>query len=72
MDTEGDLLTIAFNVQYVSDILKVLPEGSHVLRFNTAVSPCVSVPQRSPERSEEKGKGWNDFLYLMLPVRLTA
>ena len=73
VDTEGDPLTIAFNVQYVSDILKVLPEGSHVLRFNTAVSPCVVCPgSEARKEAEEKGKGWNDFLYLMLPVRLTA
>ena len=61
VEVEGDDLTIAFNVMYVSDILRVLPEGSHYLRFNSPVSPCVVCPEQG-----------DDFLYLMLPVRVNA
>lgn len=61
VQTEGEDMTIAFNVMYVSDILRVLPEGNHYLRFNSPVSPCVVCPETG-----------DDFLYLMLPVRVTA
>ena len=37
-EVEGDDLTIAFNVTYVSDILRVLPEGRHCLLYT---SRCV-------------------------------
>lgn len=60
-EVEGDDLTITFNVTYVSDILRVLPEGRHYMRFNSPVSPCVVCPTEG-----------DDFLYLMLPVRVNA
>lgn len=57
--TEGADLTIAFNVRYVTDVLKVLSDDNIVMRFNSNVSPCVICP--------EQGDG---YLYLVLPVRV--
>lgn len=59
--TEGKDMEIAFNVRYVSDVLKVLGEESVCMRFNSNVSPCVICP---PEGE--------DYLYLVLPVRVFA
>ncbi len=58
---EGEGMTIAFNVNYVSDILRVLPEGEAYMRFNSPVSPCLICPVEG-----------DAFTYLMLPVRVNA
>lgn len=57
--TEGKDIEIAFNVRYVSDVLRVLEDEYISLRFNTNVSPCVLCP---PEGES--------YLYLVLPVRV--
>ena len=57
--TEGKDLTIAFNVRYITDVLKALPDEEVVMRFNSNVSPCVVCPT--------EGDG---YLYLVLPVRV--
>ena len=59
--TRGDGLTIAFNVRYITDILKVIGEERVVMRFNSNVSPCVICPEAS-----------DAALYLVLPVRVFA
>ncbi len=56
---EGKDIDIAFNVRYMSDVLKVLEEDEICLRFNSNVSPCEVCP---PEGA--------DYLYLVLPVRV--
>ncbi len=56
---EGKDIDIAFNVRYVSDVLKVLDDEEICLRFNSNVSPCVICP---PEGDE--------YTYLVLPVRV--
>lgn len=56
--TEGKDLTIAFNVRYITDVLKALADDEVVMRFNSNVSPCVLCP---PEGET--------YLYLVLPVR---
>ncbi|MEG1844751.1 MAG: DNA polymerase III subunit beta [Clostridia bacterium] len=61
VEMEGAPMSIAFNVLYVSDILRALPEGEAYMRFNTPVSPCVVCPVEG-----------DAYLYLMLPVRITA
>ena len=61
VEMTGDPLTIAFNVLYVSDILRALPEGEAELCLNSPVSPCLVNPIEG-----------DDYLYLMLPVRVTA
>jgi len=58
---EGDGLTIAFNVRYLSDILSVIKEEEVYFRFNSNVSPCVVCPM----------EGY-DFTYLILPVRINS
>lgn len=57
--TEGKDLTIAFNVRYLTDVLKALSDEQIVMRFNSNVSPCVVCPTQ--------GEG---YLYLVLPVRV--
>ena len=57
--TEGKDLEIAFNVRYVSDVLKVIDEEEVCLRFNSNVSPCEICPAAG-----------DDYLYLVLPVRV--
>ena len=57
-EVEGAGLSIAFNVLYLSDILRVLPEGEATMRFNSPVSPCIVCPVTG-----------DDYAYLLLPVR---
>ena len=57
--TEGKDITIAFNVRYITDVLKALSDEEVVMRFNSNVSPCVICPTQG-ER----------YLYLVLPVRV--
>ena len=61
VEVEGEGLSIAFNVLYVSDILRVLPEGEAYMRFNSPVSPCLVCPVEG-----------DAFTYLLLPVRVNA
>ena len=57
--TEGKDLTIAFNVRYITDVLKALSDDQIVMRFNSNVSPCVVCPVEG-----------DSYLYLVLPVRV--
>ncbi len=59
VSTEGKDLTIAFNVRYITDVLKALSDDEICMRFNSNVSPCVVCPT--------EGDG---YLYLVLPVRV--
>ena len=54
----GDDLEISFNIRFMSDIMKAIEDEDVVLRFNSAVSPCVICPVEG-ER----------YTYLVLPVR---
>ncbi|MBQ4265024.1 MAG: DNA polymerase III subunit beta [Clostridia bacterium] len=57
--TEGKDLTIAFNVRYITDVLKALNDDEVFMRFNSNVSPCVVCPTEG-----------DSYLYLVLPVRV--
>ena len=57
--TEGKDLTIAFNVRYITDVLKALSDDEVFMRFNSNVSPCVLCPTEG-----------DSYLYLVLPVRV--
>lgn len=57
--TDGKDITIAFNVRYITDVLKALSDDEVFMRFNSNVSPCVICPT--------DGDG---YLYLVLPVRV--
>lgn len=56
----GDIV-IAFNVKYLLEIVRVISGDEIVIKFGTAVSPCVIAPA-----------GGDDFTYLILPVRINA
>lgn len=57
--TAGKDLSIAFNVRYITDVLKALSDDEIVMRFNSNVSPCVICPTEG-----------ENYLYLVLPVRV--
>ena len=57
--TEGKDLTIAFNVRYITDVLKAISDDEVRMRFNSNVSPCVVCPTQG-----------DAYLYLVLPVRM--
>ena len=61
VETEGEELKIAFNVKYVTDIIRAIEDDSFVMRFNASISPCVIVPDEG-----------SDYTYMVLPVRLNT
>lgn len=61
ISTEGEGLDIGFNSKYLIDILKVIDDSSIRLELNTSVSPCLVKPVEGDQ-----------FVYLILPVRLSA
>ncbi len=58
--TNGPDLTIAFNAKYFTELLRVCGADSVTIKFNSPADPCVVVPCGGEE----------DFLYLVLPVRV--
>lgn len=58
IEFQGKDLDIAFNVRYVSEVLRCLDDKKIVMCFNSPVSPCIVKP--------EKGDA---YVYLLLPVR---
>jgi DNA polymerase-3 subunit beta len=59
--SEGPEIEIAFNSAYISDLLKNLDVPEVALCFQSNISPCVARPVEG-----------EDFLYLVLPVRIYA
>ena len=59
--TSGPDLTIAFNAKYFTELLRVCGADSVTIKFNSPADPCVVVPCGGEE----------DFLYLVLPVRVS-
>lgn len=57
---DGKDLTIAFNARYFTEILRYVESDSIVIKFTDSVSPCIVVPTGALE----------DFMYLILPVRM--
>ena len=58
-DLKGDPMEIAFNAKYLADVIRNISDEDICLKFNSNVSPCVIT----------KDEG-NDYLYLILPVRV--
>ena len=58
---EGNELQIAFNSKYFIDALKIIDEEEVYLEFSSSVSPCLVKTIES-----------EDYVYLILPVRLIA
>ena len=59
---DGKGLEIGFNNRYLMDALKAAPTQRVRLELQTGVSPCVILP----------AEGEENFLYMVLPVRLKA
>lgn len=59
---DGGGLEIGFNNKYLMDALKAAPADKVRLELTTGVSPCVILPT----------EGEDNFLYMVLPVRLKA
>ena len=62
IDGDGKGLEIGFNNRYLMDALKAAPAQRVRLELQTGVSPCVILPVEGEE----------NFLYMVLPVRLKA
>lgn len=60
IDFDGNPLSIAFNANYLNDVIKNIDTPDLSLRFNTNVSPCVVCPTSG-----------NQYTYLILPVRVS-
>ena len=60
---DGKGLEIGFNNRFLMDAVKAAPASTVRLELNTATSPCLILPQKG-ER--------DNFLYMVLPVRLRA
>ncbi len=63
MTGEVSNLEIGFNNKYMLDALKYAPAESVTLCMNSAVAPCIITPSEADRE---------DFLYMVLPVRLRA
>ncbi|MBZ4662514.1 MAG: polymerase subunit beta [Caloramator sp.] len=59
IELEGENLKIAFNSKYFLDVLRIIDSDEIYLEFTTNVSPCVVKKCNS-----------DDYIYLVLPVRL--
>ena len=59
---DGGDLEIGFNDHYLSDALKAAPADEINVCLNTGSSPCILVP----------ADGSDNFVYMVLPVRLRA
>ncbi len=62
LEGDGGGLEIGFNNKYLMDALKAAPADRVRLELTTGVSPCVILPTEGEE----------NFLYMVLPVRLKA
>ncbi len=60
IDFDGSPLSIAFNANYLNDVIKNIDTPDLSMRFNTNVSPCVVSPVSG-----------NQYTYLILPVRVS-
>lgn len=62
MSGDGMGMEIGFNNKYMLDALKAAPADTVNLCMNSAISPCIITP----------ADGKDNFLYMVLPVRLRA
>ncbi len=60
---DGKGLEIGFNNRFLMDAVKAAPASRVRLELNTATSPCLILPQKGEKEN---------FLYMVLPVRLRA
>ena len=55
----GEPVEIAFNARYITDVIRNVTDENLCMKFNSSISPCVVVPENG-----------DDFIYLILPVRV--
>ena len=60
---DGKNLEIGFNHKFLMDAIKAAPAEKVILELNTPTSPCIVLPTEGKE---------DNFLYMVLPVRLKA
>jgi len=58
-ETQGNQMDVAFNIRYLSEVLRALECEEVMLNLTTAVSACVMKPAAN-----------ESFLYLVLPVQI--
>ena len=58
---EGADLNIAFNVKYLTDVVRFIDAEQIEINLNNAISPCIITPVGDP-----------DYVHLVLPVRTGA
>lgn len=58
---DGADLSIAFNVKYLTDVVRYIDADSIEMNLNNAVSPCIVTPVND-----------SDYVHLILPVRTGA
>lgn len=61
INLNGKDITIAFNGKYILEFLKIINDEFISLNLNTAIDPCIIT-----------ALGKDEFLYLVLPVRINA
>ena len=57
----GADVNIAFNVKYLTDVVRFIDSEQIEINLNNAISPCIITPQGDP-----------DYVHLVLPVRTGA
>ena len=62
IEGDGQGLEIGFNNRYLMEALRYAPADKVKIELNTGVSPAIIVPTEGEE----------NFLYMVLPVRLKA
>lgn len=60
INLEGKDVNIAFNSRYLIDCLRVIDDEFVNFNLNTSIAPCVIKPNSD-----------DDYLYLILPVRIS-
>ena len=61
INLEGRDLTIAFNAKFISECVKAIDDEFINIYFNNKIEPCVIKPYSG-----------NDYLYLIVPLRINA
>lgn len=61
VDQQGGDINIAFNVKYLTDVVRSVDADQITFSLNSAISPCIITPVGDP-----------DYIHLVLPVRTGA
>ncbi|MBQ8087158.1 MAG: DNA polymerase III subunit beta [Clostridia bacterium] len=61
VEQDGANINIAFNVRYLTDVVRYIDSDKIEMSLNSSISPCVITPLND-----------SDYLHLVLPVRTSA